>query len=170
MIPYRIFFAAIATLLILLGKFTDAKFETNSQKAYLVILHAVAGYFWVASIFINPTAWYGRILSVLGAIAAVVYCYFVNFYKNEEVKEVPKEPDYQFMQQSIDVPDEYSKIIGLRGKVLYEISSGYIGLIDGSNETIMFASDEKMGKGDNFVITNIEGGKIFAEKWIIEEP
>jgi hypothetical protein len=162
MIPYRIFFAALATLLILLGKFNDAKVDTYASKVYLTVLYAVAGYFWIASIFIVPTAWYARVLSVLGAIGAVVYCYITNFYKKETVAEL-KETN-QFNTQDTDLPDEYKKLIGLNGYILYEEAEGYIGMLDGNGGTIFLYSDEKMKVQDRFEVTEIRNGKIFAKK------
>ena len=62
------------------------------------------------------------------------------------------------------MPDEYKKLIGLRGYVLYEEADGYIGLIDGSGDTIFIYCNEKLKAQDKFEVSEIKMGKIFANK------
>ena len=89
MIPYRVFIAAIFILFIFLYRIsilpeTKELTAKDGKKIIVTAIYFVAGFFLVSSALINPTAWYGRILSFLGGLFAFAYAYIVHFYDEKE--------------------------------------------------------------------------------------
>lgn len=161
MIPYRIFLAAIFTLVIILDKissvFSDKK-DTFIYRSLMTAVYCVASFYWTFSIFHYSTELYTYLISITVSFSVLVYMTFKNL--TAEKKDVAV-PDFKYL-------------IGMTGKIShpYDMSStekGFIGQIDNTNELVFFKSDEVFETNDRFKIIDIKGENIIVKKEISNE-
>lgn len=154
MIPFRILFAALLTLLIIFYKmgvmFSNAKREV--KVVVMCAIYAAAGYFWTESLFINPATALCKIVSTLVAAVSFVYGYFVNFYSTSELSEFVEQEQF-----NLNLIGKTGVVIGVNDKLQY------VGTLDDSKASILIQCDA-LKIGDKFKVTKVENNSIFAEK------
>lgn len=155
MIPFRILFAALLTLLIIFYK-TDAILSNTRRGAKVVIMcavYAATGYFWISSLFIDSTTSLCRFVSILAAVVSFIIGYFVNFYSSSELAN--ELTDEQFN----------NSLIGKTGVVLDAVDGYYVGRLDDGN-SIMFKEivGTNFNADDKFKVVSVIDRTIWAEK------
>jgi len=155
MIPYRIFIAAILTLVIILNKISlnkPQRLRLNSLVAKMTMgtVYFLAAFYWILSIFCFSTKWYAYLISIIIAFVTFVYYYFVYLYDGKKKENVAY---------------NYADYIGRIGKVTSKIENGYIGKFDDAKELVFINSTDTLEIGEDFQISEIKEGKIMAIKY-----
>ena len=156
MIPYQILFAAIATLIFLLGRLSaslgQATIDTDFPWwNYLFgAALAAAAYFWTAAL-LNTQSIFGIIVPTVAAILALLY-----YLGGLSSKKVEKKS--RTVTMKIDSP------IGKKGEITEELQRGqFLGtLVDG--DSIILHSEEDLKVGDQFVVARFDEGEFIATK------
>lgn len=173
-INFLLFIAITYTIGVVISKFFDIKYDHNTYIDMFTSFFLI--YIWTYFLTQSWGSIYSIIFSIIFAITiSFIFGIFQNKkINNKDIKSfdftnsnvVFDEEEIKKAQQEVE--NFKNKWIGLTGTIINydENSKCYLGTLDnGSGSIIIFSNDEeKMVQDDHFVLTEINGGKIFCTK------